>query len=73
MKSLIILGVISLVGSSVVTTAAFAQKSKREQIVATCIAKAQDQIKSSGNPNDPGYNNRYNVYASCMRQAGQRP
>ena len=39
MKSLIILGVISLVGSSFVTTAAFAQKSKREQVVATCIAK----------------------------------
>lgn len=72
MKSLILLSAIAL-ASATMATSAFAQKSKREKIVADCISKAQAQIPSSGNPNDPGFNNRYNVYASCMRQQGQRP
>lgn len=72
MKSLILFGAVALIGSSFGTTA-YAQKSKREQIVATCIAEAQDQIKASGNPNDPGFNNRYNVYATCMKKNKQRP
>lgn len=71
MKSMMILSAVLL--ASTVATSAFAQKSKREKIVAECIAKAQTQVAQSGNPNDPGYNNRYNVYAACMRQQGQRP
>jgi hypothetical protein len=72
MKYIISLGVIAI-ASSTLLTSAYAQKSKREQIVASCIAKAQEQISKSGNPNDPGYNNRYNVYAACMKQQKQRP
>lgn len=72
MRSLALLSVVVLAGSTFVTSA-YAQKSKREQAVATCIAQAQRQIPASGDPNDPGFNKRYNVYATCMRQHGQRP
>jgi hypothetical protein len=72
MKSLILFGAVALISSSFVT-AAYAQKTKREKVVAACVAEAQDQIKASGNPNDPSFNNRYNVYATCMRKHGQRP
>jgi hypothetical protein len=72
MKSLIMFGAIALIGSSFASTA-YAQKSKREKVVATCVAEAQSQIPASGNPNDPGFNQRYNVYATCMKKYGQRP
>jgi hypothetical protein len=77
MRPVVLLGASALIVSSLMTSA-YAQKSsgskpKREQVVATCISQAQQQIPASGNPNDPGFNNRYNVYASCMRAQGERP
>lgn len=62
-----------IAAGSLLASSAFAQQMNREQAVAQCIARAQQQIPASGDPNDPGFNNRYNVYANCMRDQGHNP
>jgi len=65
--------VFTLIAGNLLAFSAVAQQTTREQAVAQCIVRAQQQAPSSGDPNDPAFNARYNIYANCMRDQGQTP
>jgi hypothetical protein len=55
-------------------TAANAQTQQRDDAVKTCVAKAQREVPNvSGDPSDPQYTRRLNIYSTCMKELNQNP
>jgi hypothetical protein len=55
------------------STDASAQDTRREAVMEKCVAQAQTQFPSTGNPNDPGNNHTWEIYAGCMKNLGESP
>ncbi len=50
------------------------QPISREEAIRQCVAQAQSQVPNvSGDPSDPAYSRRANIYSACMKDFGQIP
>lgn len=75
MKHRLSVVVLSSVVSLASTWGACAQQEvPREEAIRQCVAQAQGEVPNvSGDPNDPAYTRRANIYSACMIRLGQKP
>jgi hypothetical protein len=63
----------AMLALSALSTDANAQDTHRDAVMEKCVAQAQTRFPSTGNPNDPGNNHTWEIYAGCMQSLGERP
>jgi hypothetical protein len=61
----------AMLALGVLTTDANAQDTRRGAVMEECVARAQAQLPSTGNPSDPGNNHTWEIYAGCMQNLGE--
>jgi hypothetical protein len=75
MKNLLsVITLASLVSLTSAWVASAQESASRDEAIRQCVAQAQGEVPNvSGDPNDPSYTRRANIYSACMVRMGQKP